>query len=613
MGKAVVLLLVLYIHLFALYDSDSSPVDILYFHDCNRTYDIVRVIDQADRLFRKHLQSNNAKFSPNATVWMKIKINNISDLKSEKVLKFLDIRLDQMDIYSKEGRFIYSIGDRVPYSSRSYNDAQIAIDINAAAHSRNVIYIKFSNENQSDLTYQFFEKELYEKDLIFKKGMHAFFFGALLIMLVYNFVLYLFIRERAFLTYIIYHTVVLIVMLYHTGFMVQFWHPDAYDVNAGNVPTFLIYLSIILVMLFLENFLHIRIHTPRLDKFLYLLIYLNTLLLMLDLFNITPVYLPILIAVPISVLVLFIASYYTFVLKSRLALFYLSGWLTMLVASIVTGLTSYGVVERNDFTAYIFQTGIMIEIALLSMGLAYRYKVNQDKLAEKSRVIHEQAKLASMGEMLRHIAHQWRQPLSEINSVAMKIETDHRRNTLDERSLDKNIEQIENITEHMSQTIRDFNGYFKSDKEKTRVILEEVVDKALDLVLSGLTRSDIKVEKIVESREEVDIVEGELIQVLLVLLNNARDALKTDGAREQWIKIRITKEGSKNLIEIEDSGGGIENADLEKVFEPYFTTKFESQGVGIGLYMAKMIVEESLGGRLSVSNGTDGAKFALVF
>ncbi len=614
MARAVVLLLVLCMHLFALHDGDRSYVDVRYFQDDNRTYDIARVIDASDALFIEPLQSEHAKFPPNATLWMQVRIDNShGKVKSDKVLKFLDIRLDRMDVYSQEGALLYAIGDRVPYTDRSYDDANIVIDLAAEANSSNVIYIRFANENQSDLTFRVYTQAVYKNALVFKKSMHAFFFGALLIMLVYNFVLYLFLRERAFLIYIIYHIVVLIVMLYYHGFMIQYWYPDAYGMNAGNVPTFLIYLLIILVMMFLESFLHIRIGTPRLGRALYLLIYLNLLLLILDLFSITPVYLPILMGVPVSLFVLFIASYYTFILKSRLALFYLAGWLTMLIASIVTGLVSYGLVERNDVTAYIFEIGIVMELTLLSMGLAYRYKVNRDQLAEKSRVLHEQSKLASMGEMLRHIAHQWRQPLSEINSVVMRIETAHRRKSLDDITLDRNIGQIENITEHMSKTIQDFNGYFKSDKEKVERTLAEVVEKALELVWSGMKKSDIRIEKRIESREKVRMVEGEVLQVLLVLLNNARDALNSSGVKERWIKIRVAKEESEHIIEVEDSAGGIESENLTKVFDPYFTTKFESQGVGVGLYMSKMIVEESLKGRLSVSNSTHGAKFTLRF
>ncbi len=597
-----------------MFAAGNADVEITYFDDQNRTHTIESVLAQNGQLFTQHLQSDNAKFPANSVVWLKITIQNYRANRVEEVVEFLDIRLDRMDVYSQEGELVNSLGDRVPFNNRVYKDAKIAIDIGADAHQQNSILIRFTNADKSDLTYRVNDKEVYMNSLVFEKIMHAFFFGALLIMLVYNFVLYLFIRENAFLIYIVYHIVVLVVMFYYNGLVSQYYYPDSFGMNGGNVPVELGYLSVIFALAFLRNFLNTREHTPKIDRWLRFFIYLNITLLVLASFKMVQNSLASANMVSLSFFVLYISGYHAFVLKRKLALFYLFGWLVMLLGIILTGLLSLGMIERNDFTSYIFQIGIVIEIALLSMGLAYRYKINQDELAEKTKIIHEQAKLASMGEMLRHIAHQWRQPLSEINSVAMRIETDHRRKTMDDNSLDKNIEQIENLTEHMSKTIQDFNGYFKSDKEKVDSVLDEVVDKALDLVWGGLKKSDIRVDKSIESTEKVNIVEGELVQVLLVLLNNARDALNSSDVEEKWIKIRVAKEeDGKHIIEVEDSAGGIDNENLLKVFEPYFTTKFASQGVGIGLYMSKMIVEESLGGTLRVSNSTNGAKFTLRF
>ena len=313
----------------------------------------------------------------------------------------------------------------------------------------------------------------------------------------------------------------------------------------------------------------------------------------------------------LSLFLLYVSGYHSFVLKRKIALFYLLGWIVMLVAIIITGLLSFGYVQRNDFTIYIFQLGIIIEITLLSMGLAYRYKINQEALAESNRLIQEQAKLASMGELLRHISHQWRQPLSEINAVAMKIETEYRRETLDAKKLDENIEAIETITEHMSKTIQDFNSYFRSDKKSITVMPEQVIQKSLNLVKSSLKEHGIETSVVIEPTHSVKVVEGELVQVVLVLLNNARDAIVSKKCEAKWIKVWVREVDAKVLISVEDSGGGIAKENLSKVFEPYFTTKFEAQGTGIGLYMSKMIVEESLGGNLSVSNSRDGAKFII--
>ena len=591
--------------------ASEGNISILCFEN-NATLGIQDVISRPAHLFYKELQEHT-KFKANADVWIAVFLENKSVLKVDKVLKFLDIRLDRIDIYSKDGRLMNTVGDRAPFNNRILKDAQIAIEINVRVHSSKTLYLHVTNEDKVDLTYRVFDKQEYIEDFIHKKIVQALFFGALIIMLIYNFVLMLFIRDRAFYVYIAYHIAVLIVMFYYNGLIIEYYMPYAYDVNGGNVPWYFTYASIILAIEFLRRFLNLKEFTPKQDKVLLYTIIIILILSLFAPFDLLPKQMAILIMVPASFMVLFVAFYHSTILRRPLAFFYLFGWITMLVAVVLTALLSFGVIERNIFTVYTFQIGIITEITLLSMGLAYRYKLNQDQLIEKTKVLHEQSKLASMGEMLRHIAHQWRQPLSEINSVAMKIEIDHRRKTMDDVSLDKNIEHIENITEHMSKTIQDFNGYFKVDKEKVSVTLESVVDKAIGLVTSGLSKNEIKIEKIVSCEKKVNIVEGELIQVLLVLLNNARDVIKNSDTKEKWIKIYISQEGKHYVVEVEDSGGGIDEANLSKVFEPYFTTKFESQGVGIGLYMSKMIVEESMGGRLSVSNSVDGAIFKILF
>ena len=612
MFKIPVFLFFLLLSLFAFEAENIPSVNIYVFNDVNRSYNIQDIIESESSLFIDKLRNEKPRFAAEQVLWLKIQLINNSTENVKKVVQFLDIRLDKMEIYTANGTLQSIEGDRVPFSGRFYGDAQIALDITADAKSENVVYVRFTNENKSDLTYKDMDKKSYIESVTFKKEVHAFFFGALLIMFVYNIVLFLFIGERVFLVYVLYHGVLLVVMFYYNGLVSQFYFPNSYDINGGNVPSILSFAAIILAMQFLRLFLSLKDYTPKLDRILVYFLYLNTLLLILSPFKILPVQIAIVNMMPLSLYLLFVAFYHAFVLKRGLALFYLFGWLVMLVAIFLTGLLSIGVIERNDFTSYIFQIGIFIEIALLSMGLAYRYKLNQEQLIEKTKVLHEQAKLASMGEMLRHISHQWRQPLSEINSVAMKIDSDYRRDTLDENSLDKNLEQIENLTEHMSKTIQDFNGYFKSDKKRESVVLEEVVDKSISLVLGGMLQSDIKIEKDITHHKQFFVVEGELIQVLLVLLNNARDVIKErDNGVEKWIKVSVRELDGHTIIEVEDSGGGINPSHLTKVFEPYFTTKFESQGVGIGLYMSKMIVEESLGGKLKVVNTVNGAKFII--
>jgi C4-dicarboxylate-specific signal transduction histidine kinase len=216
-----------------------------------------------------------------------------------------------------------------------------------------------------------------------------------------------------------------------------------------------------------------------------------------------------------------------------------------------------------------------------------------------------------MGEMLQNISHQWRQPLSEINAVMMKIDADFYKKRLTSDSLEEDITKVEMLTRHMSETISSFNNYLKvnSQNSDTLVNLEEIVKQAIRILDTRL--KDIQVDVEAEKLESMQLNSSDLIQVLHVLLANAVDTFESRDQTSKIITIRLKKRDEKVLIEVEDNAGGVESKNLEKIFEPYFTTKFQSDGIGIGLYMARMLVENSLGGQIYVQNTKTGAKFSI--
>ncbi|MDF1877710.1 HAMP domain-containing histidine kinase, partial [Sulfurimonas sp. SAG-AH-194-L11] len=246
---------------------------------------------------------------------------------------------------------------------------------------------------------------------------------------------------------------------------------------------------------------------------------------------------------------------------------------------------------------------------LFSIILAGKIKELQIDKIQKKKIIFEQSKLASMGEMLGNIAHQWRQPLGEINAVVMKIDADVYTKKLTPISLENDMQRIENITRHMSDTLESFNSYFKKDKEHQNITLQEVTNKALMLMENSL--QDVKLIMRVKEDLEINLNVCEFTQVLLVILNNTIDAFKTRNTKHKLITISITQSSTNHIVEIEDNAGGIKKKNLSKVFEPYFSTKFKADGIGVGLYMAKMLVEESLQGSLTVQNTKNGAKFTI--
>ena len=239
------------------------------------------------------------------------------------------------------------------------------------------------------------------------------------------------------------------------------------------------------------------------------------------------------------------------------------------------------------------------------------WMINQERQAQENLLIR-QNKLASMGEMIALIAHQWRQPLSVINGIVLNIDIDDRKKLLDRERLDEHLNKIEETTNYLSKTINDFTDFFSTTKRKDTFYISDIIKQVKQL--SGLSKHK-NIEIIYRSQKEIKVVgyRSELIQSILIILNNAIYAVLKNIPKTDKGKIVIEAEVVENslLISIEDNGGGISNKDMKKIFDPYFTTKEKAHGTGLGLYILKMIVEDSMNGRISILNAKEGAKFII--
>lgn len=257
------------------------------------------------------------------------------------------------------------------------------------------------------------------------------------------------------------------------------------------------------------------------------------------------------------------------------------------------------------------QNVLKTEIESLNEKLKLEIEKEVKKSRKKDQTIFKQAKLVNMGEMIGNISHQWRQPLSEINSIVMKIESDFYTKKMNVETLDANLTKIEDLTEYMSNTIESFNNFFKIEKETKDFLLSDCVHNVVYLFESSFQKHQINIDLNVIKDTNVNSFEGEFIQVLIIILQNAKDVLMINNIEKPNIKIIIDEQDGKPILKISDNAGGVSDDIMDKIFEPYFTTKFKSKGIGIGLYMAKMIIEKNMNGSLDVHNINDGAEFII--
>jgi signal transduction histidine kinase len=247
------------------------------------------------------------------------------------------------------------------------------------------------------------------------------------------------------------------------------------------------------------------------------------------------------------------------------------------------------------------------ELDLLNKTLEKRVQEEVEKNRTKDKQLISQNRLAQMGEMISMIAHQWRQPLSAISATSGSISLKAKLNKLDSQTASKLAEKISTYTQDLSSTIDDFRNFFKADKRKSETDYNDIVKQALTILKASIGENKIEIEKNLNSTVVFYTYSNEIKQVVLNLIKNAEDALLKKDIKNPKIYIQSIE----NRLIIKDNAGGIPEEIIEKIFDPYFSTKETKVGTGLGLYMSKIVIEEHCGGKLTAKNSEKGAVFEI--
>ncbi len=244
------------------------------------------------------------------------------------------------------------------------------------------------------------------------------------------------------------------------------------------------------------------------------------------------------------------------------------------------------------------------ELLDLNEQLEVKIEIGIEEIKEKNRTLEEQSKMVALGEMIGNIAHQWRQPLSSISVAASGMKIKKELNLLEDNEIINLSDNIVKNTQYLSQVIDDFRNYIKGEKELVKFDINHAVLQSLNILDSSINNHKITVVKNFHENIYLSNYLNELIQALVNVLNNAKDALKENqkDEKDRVIIVSTFRKNDKAFISIKDTAGGIKDDIINKVFEPYFTTKDKSQGTGLGLYMTYQIITSSLNGNIKVKN-----------
>ncbi len=242
------------------------------------------------------------------------------------------------------------------------------------------------------------------------------------------------------------------------------------------------------------------------------------------------------------------------------------------------------------------------ELRQLNASLEARIEREVQASRKKDRIMFQQARLASMGEMLQNIAHQWRQPLGTLMMIIQSFQSKYLAGKLNESFIESRVEDATRVAQNMSHTLEDFRTFFHPHKIQTTFSLREVIDKALDLTKYPLKEDNILVHVDLKGDACIYGYENEMIHILLNLINNARDAFHGKTLSLKKILFIVKQTDQALIVHVIDNAGGIREELIPKIFEPYFTTKHKSAGTGVGLYMSKQIIEKHMHGKIACKN-----------
>ncbi len=304
--------------------------------------------------------------------------------------------------------------------------------------------------------------------------------------------------------------------------------------------------------------------------------------------------------------ILFISIVFNLKQGFKPTLFYVVGWSVFCIILFIFDFKDFYIQQSYfDLVLIVFA----IEAMLFTISVAYKYNDLKRQNKEFEKLILQQSKFVKSGEMIANITHQFRQPLNNISYILINLKTRFENNRLDKEFFDRKVNQANEQLNFLSKTIDDFKEFYIQDKQKEIFLVKDSIFNAISILSADLKKHNIKLDLEFKTFEDIKVfgVKHELSQVVLSIVLNSIDILKNIENPEIFIK--VSSSSAEVIIDIVDNGGGVKIKNLKKIFDPYFSTK--KDGTGIGLYLSKIIIEDSFLGKLEVENEKDGAKFSI--
>lgn len=518
---------------------------------------------------------------------------------SEFTIKF-DVNLEQL---KDETYYLTIVSDEksLIYTNAIYETINDIMIIKLDKYQKKELFFKYKykESKQAEFRWKYINNFEYKYLLKYEGILYGVAYGIIFCAFLYYLIIYFSSQTRYFLYYSIMQLFVLLTLCAFTYLSYKSYVTTLEQALTDIFETG----SLLFTLLFAKEVLNTKVTMPFMNKIILILIGVNILdifAIFIFKYSILYEYMPFYVSFFISTLAGLISVFQ----KNYLHIVYTLGWFIVFLFLFLTELDS---IEISGI--YTVHLSAPIESLIFSFALGYTLKKMVEEKNEKEKLLIHQSKLASMGEMINNIAHQWRQPLTHLGFINMNLQLAFEDEPLDKKYLKEKIEESNAQLDFMSKTIDNFRDFYKPNKQKEIFYISVAVKKALEIMEPIFESNKIEFEFNVIKDKQINAYENEYSQVILNILTNAKDVLISRQIQNPKIIISINEKNDSIITTILDNAGGIENKYINHIFDPYFTTK--QKGSGIGLYMSKMIIESHFKGKIKVFNKDKGASFSI--
>ncbi len=584
-----------------------------------------------------------------STFWYRVEIYNATNRPVETIVDAGKL-VYEVDLYilSSDKTVLYRGGNGLRFQDRIIQSTTTRFPLHLNAKERKTLYFRMRHITTLFTALTITDERALVKSDLQKSQLLGLAYGGILILVLYNFFLFTSIREKVYLYYVLYIGASVTWFMMSEGYFpfTTLWGDAFYTLAANTTALFLIF-----IMLFSRALLLTKRYMPVLDRVLYVSIWTMSLSLLLNFYD------PVLIIYIVNTVGLIIISLlFWMALKSyrlgnKIAFFYIQAQLVYFIMLLPYLLMTIDLFPYSKLVNYAPLVGSVYEAVLFSLALAYRVKMLKDEkinieiqaqirlehaIQEQTKELDElnhhlekkvaqeveknrdqelamlhQNRLAQMGEMISMIAHQWRQPLNNLAMLNQTVILNYQEKRLNTKTIDYFKENTNRQIQQMSHTIEDFRDFFKPRAESVEYCVNDVIIQTIDMLAPIYRELGLVIEYTDEQKVYSQGAPSKLGQALINIINNAKDVLLERDVVNKRLRLNLKRQEDIAILTIGDNGGGVPLDIMDKIFDPYFSTKDKKNGTGLGLYMTKIIVEKHLNGNIIVENRDGGAQFKI--